>query len=121
MKRSQAVQTAATQLFAAETALDRALREASMLTVQLLDMRQAIGVSSVVGLDVMEHLSGAVASLHAGRVGMIRTHGALDDVKTRIGCRTVRLGGGMDKPEHDDVYGPTGLTVVGGTAEIEAA
>jgi len=98
MKRSDIVMAGADQLFVTENAVDQALTEAGQLISTLTRLRVAAGVSAVVGDEAMQSVLEATASLGVARSAITRAHGQLDEVKVRLGCRTVAVGTGQDKP-----------------------
>ena len=100
MKRSQAVTEAAQCLFSAELAIDSAYGETAVLASRLAHIRVQAGLSATVGQPVLEAVTKALGELAQARAEMVRAHDELSDVKTRIGCRTVAVGGG-DKETHD--------------------
>ena len=100
MKRSQAVTEAAQFLFAAELAIDSAYADTADLASRLAKLRVQAGLSAVVGQSAFDAVTAALGELSQARAEMIRAHGELNEVKTRIGCRTVATGGG-DKEEYD--------------------
>lgn len=97
MKRADMVRTGAAQLMLAEEALERALVETSSLGVLLGQLRLQSGISMVVGQDAFDEIASTITGLTAARRSMVRAHERLDQVKTKIGCRTV-AGGALDKP-----------------------
>ena len=100
MKRKIVAHKVADQLFAAELAIDRALSETARLTSLLSDARVEAGLSAVVGQSVMDRTCASIVSLAAGRRELVEAHGALAEVKDRIGLRAIAIGG-MDKPEEN--------------------
>lgn len=101
MKRAQAVQQAAELLWTAEEAVFTALRDVSVLTAGLIDIRRASGLSAVTGQDALNHIADTTAALHAGRSGIVAAHAELAEVKGRIGAGRVQLNGGMDKADQN--------------------
>ena len=102
MKRSQAVTETAQCLFAAELAIDSAYGETAVLASRLAQIRVQGGFSATVGQPVFEAVTKALGELAQARAEMVRAHGELSDVKTRIGCRAMAPAGG-DKEDHDIV------------------
>jgi hypothetical protein len=106
MKRKIVAFKVADQLFAAELAIDRALSETARLTSMLSDARVEAGLSAVVGQSVMDRTCASIVMLANGRRELVEAHGALAEVKDRIGLRAIAIGG-MDKPE-ENAPPPTG-------------
>jgi hypothetical protein len=97
MKRTEMVRSGAQMLVRAEDDIDTALRSTSELVVGLSGIRLESDLSAVLGHDAFESLAEAVALLTKARGAMVKTHGHLNDVKTRIGCATVADGTTKDK------------------------
>lgn len=117
MKRADAAQQAAQLLWIAEESVFTAIRDVSALTVGLIDIRRAAGVSPVVGQGPLDQLAQTATALHAGRSGIV-AHAELLDVKQRIGAGRIQLNGGGDKadaqlPAYEEVGVTTPLRVVG--------
>lgn len=111
MKRSQVVTEAAQFLFSAELAIDSAFAETADLASRLAKLRVQAGLSATVGQPAFDAVSAALGELTQARAEMIRAHGELNAVKTRIGCRAVATGGG-DKEQTDLAPAAAALTVV---------
>ena len=117
MKRADMVRSGAKQLITAENAVENALSEVAALASTLGRMRLESDMSMMYGQDAMTALVESMSMLSNARGAMIKAHGALDEVKTQMGCRTVMEGtGDGSKPTTDS---PTGLLVV--AAKREAA
>lgn len=97
-QRRDAAQQVAERLFAAEKAIDTALRCAAELNATIPVARTDANLSATVGQDAIESAAEAFASLVQARRRMVEAHHRLDETKTRIGLRTVAIGGGMEKP-----------------------
>ena len=108
LKRSEAVQIGAYHLFTAERAVALAVRETAMLTVTLLDAREQAGLSVMVGKEAFSRLSETTTSLHSSYAAIQAMHSELDEVKTRIGCRTVATGGQDKEDAVTDPMSPFG-------------
>jgi hypothetical protein len=100
-ERVEAVEHVAARLFAAEAAIDHALAAAAELSAAMPQARSQAHLSGVVGQEAIECAAASLASLIEARGRMIAAHGALDQVKTEIGLRTLGFGGGMLKPFPD--------------------
>jgi len=117
MKRVDMVRSGAKQLITAENAVENALCEVAALASSLGRMRLESDMSMVYGQEAMSALVESITLLSNARGAMIKAHGALNDVKTQMGCRTVMEGQSGDKPVNPP---PTGLLVVA-SAKREAA
>lgn len=98
MKRSEMVLAGAERLFQTEEAVDRALTETGEMLAALLRMRMAGGLSVVVGQEAVEGIISSATALAQARREIITVHGHLNEVKTQMGCATVAIGTGNDKP-----------------------
>ncbi len=114
MKRVDMVRSGAKQLISAENAVETALVEVATLASSLGRMRLESDMSLMYGQDAMSALVESITLLSNARGAMIKAHGALNDVKAQMGCRTV-MDGQQPKPD-----GTTGLLVVASTNQ-EAA
>ena len=114
MKRVDMVRSGAKQLITAENAVESALCEVTALASTLGRMRLESDMSMVYGQEAMSALVESITLLSNARGAMIKAHGALDTVKTQMGCRTV-MDGQQPKPDST-----TGLVVVA-SANQEAA
>ncbi len=119
MKRADMVRSGTKQLITAENAVENALSEVAALASTLGRMRLESDMSVMYGQEAMSALVESITMLSNARGAMIKAHGALNDVKAQMGCRTVMegAGNGSDKPPVGDP--PTGLLVV--AAKREAA
>lgn len=106
MKRAEMVLKGTERLVETENAIGKAFCEAARLAGDLEDMRIASGLSAVIGQEALSEVARAVALLTEARGAMVSAHGRLDEVKIRIGCRTVATGNGTDKGDTDDPVGP---------------
>jgi hypothetical protein len=97
-ERVEAAEQVAQKLFAAEAAIDSALKAAAELSAVLPTARVNGRVSAVVGQDAFESAAAALSALVSARNELITTHGALDRVKGEVGLRTLAFGGGFAKP-----------------------
>lgn len=96
-QRRDAVQQVADRLFAAEKAIDLALRCAAELNATMPTARSEANLAASVGQDALERAADAFASLVQARRQMVEAHQRLDETKTQIGLRTLAVGGGMEK------------------------
>jgi hypothetical protein len=94
MKRAEMARRGAEQLFQAENAVEVALCEVTALASTLGRMRLESNLSMVIGQDAMGALVETITMLSNARGAMVKAHGALDSVKTQIGCKTVASGNG---------------------------
>ena len=118
MKRVDMVRNGTKQLITAENAVENALCEVAALASTLGRMRLESDMSMVYGQDAMSALVESISLLSNARGAMIKAHGALNDVKSQMGCRTVMEGDTPNKPPASEAS--PGLTVVA-SATREAA
>jgi hypothetical protein len=97
MKRSQMVIQGTQQLLEAEAAIEEAIIKVANLASRLAEMRQEANLSMVLGTDAMGAIVKTFSSLGDARTTIVQAHLHLDEVKTRIGCKTVAGGTGGDK------------------------
>jgi hypothetical protein len=110
MKRAEMARRGAEQLFQAENAVEAALCEVTALASNLGRMRLESNLSMVIGQDAMGALVETITMLSNARGAMVKAHGALDDVKTRIGCGAVATG--ETKKDDTALPSPSGFHVV---------
>ncbi len=96
-KRIEATQMVATQLFAAEAAIDAAISETAKLSALMPEAKLIANLSTVLGQAALVSAGGTLQTLIAARHEIIKTHGALDDLKSEIGLRTMAMGGAVNK------------------------
>ena len=106
MKRAEMVVAATEELVDAENAVGAALAKVARFAGSLEDMRIQSKLSAVIGQAALVEVFKAATLLTEARGAMVMAHGHLDDVKTRIGCRTVAGSNGTDKGDHDTPTGP---------------
>jgi len=87
-------QRVATKLFATENAVDTAILEASQLLAGLIEARNEIGFSAVLGTEAVAKVSLALSALSDSRRAMVDAHNELNDAKLRLGVRTRMIGTG---------------------------
>lgn len=104
MTRQDVGEGLATQLYAAETALDGALKEAAMLAAMLPQARSDAYLSAVTGQKVFEGAAATVAALAQAGGHMVDTHHHLAVVARRLKL-DVLAAGPVDKPEDSPPIG----------------
>ena len=87
MDKDLVAQTVANRLFATENAIDVALIEASQLLQAMLQARQDLRISAVVGDRAPAQLAQAIAALSAARTAVVETHGELAKYLSDAGYR----------------------------------
>jgi hypothetical protein len=98
MDKALIAQTVANKLFATEDAVDTAIVEASKLMGGLVEARQEMRISAVVGTDAVAKVAAALSALAEARAAVVEAHNELAEVKLRVGIRT-KLLGVVDKSE----------------------
>jgi hypothetical protein len=111
MQIRKSAQTVADHLFAAEAALDEAIRCTAALAGALPAARLEAKLSAAIGQDAFAGASRTMTVLTDARAELLRTHSALGEAKNSIGLRHVAIGG-TDCPENPPATGR--LTVVDG-------
>jgi hypothetical protein len=96
-QRIAAATMVAKELFESEAAIDRALSAIARFQAVLPEARLEVGLSAVVGQDVVEQVARSLAAMVRVRAAIVDVHGKLDDLKTDIGLREMAMGGGMQK------------------------
>jgi hypothetical protein len=96
MKRTELVLRGTEQLRATENTIASGICETADLMSMLERMRMDSKLSAVIGQEAMTELAQTLTILTGARASIIRVHGHLDDVKTRIGCGSFMQGGGED-------------------------
>ena len=84
MDRAFVAQGVANRLFATETSIDKALAEASQLMAEMVEARQTLRVSAVVGDAAISKAAQTIASLSEARAAVVATHHELAEVKDRM-------------------------------------
>ena len=92
MDKALIAQTVANKLFATENAVDSAIVEASKLMSGLIEARQEMRVSAIVGDDAVGKIAAALSALSEARKAVVEAHSELAEVKLRVGIRTKLLG-----------------------------
>lgn len=96
-ERIEATNDIATQLFAAEEAIDTAISEMAKLSAMMPEARLRVKVSASLGHDALKHASASLAALVEARTSVVSVHSVLDQAKTDIGLRTYGIGAGWQK------------------------
>jgi hypothetical protein len=109
VKRRNAMEAVAPELFAMESASDDAILQSTRLTASLINDRRNAGLSAVIGHDAIERSGTTFSTLIAARREIIATHQELGSLKRQVGLGAVMVGGLGDKPdvEQADQAGPT--------------
>jgi hypothetical protein len=94
LEKALIAQRVATKLFATENAVDTAIMEASQLLAGLIEARNEIGFSAVLGNEAVVKVTTALSALSEGRRAMVEAHHELNDAKLRLGVRTRMEGTG---------------------------
>ncbi|MDB5430761.1 MAG: hypothetical protein JWP35_1877 [Caulobacter sp.] len=92
MEKAFVVQKVATKLFATERSVDAAMSDAAELMAMLMQARQDVRASAVVGDQAAVKLAEAIAAISAARSAVVACHNELADVKLRLGVRTKMAG-----------------------------
>lgn len=98
MQVRKSAQTVADHLFAAEIALDEAIRATAALAGAIPAARLEARISAVIGQDAFAGASRTMVVLTDARAELLRTHDALDEMKNRVGLRQVAFGDTKDEP-----------------------
>jgi len=94
LEKTLIAQRVATKLFATENAIDAAILEASQLLAGLVEARNEIGFSAVLGTEAVSKVSLALSALSDSRRAMVEAHNELNEAKLRLGVRTRMVGTG---------------------------
>ena len=81
-------QRVANKLFATEDAIDAAILEATQLLGGMIEARQDIGFSAVLGSEAAAKIGAALSALTEARAATVDAHNALAETKLRLGIRT---------------------------------
>lgn len=87
-------QGVANRLFATEVAIDTALAEASQLVTEMVQARQELNASALLGNEALAKVAEAIATLSAARSAVVVAHNELAESKLRMGIRTKMAGFG---------------------------
>lgn len=94
MDKSIVAQRVANKLFSTENAIDTAILEATQLMGGLIEARQEIGFSAVLGGETITKVTAALSALAEARAATVAAHNELADAKLRLGVRTRMISGG---------------------------
>ncbi|WP_249138048.1 hypothetical protein [Phenylobacterium montanum] len=94
MEKALIAQRVANKLFATENAVDAAILEASQLLAGMIEARQEIGFSAVLGSDAAAKIGVALNALTEARAAVVASHNELAEAKLRLGIRTRMIGSG---------------------------
>lgn len=94
----------AARLFAAEAAIDSALKEAAGLLALLPEARAQAYLSAVSGQRAFTGAAGAVSALTEARARLVDTHGVLAALARKMGLDTLAVGP-LDKPDDEPPIG----------------
>lgn len=97
MSRQAIGETLAARLYAAETAIDRALAETAALTAALPAARADAWLSAVTGQKAFSGAAASISALTEARGHLIETHNTLAAVARTLGLDTLAAGI-VDKP-----------------------
>ena len=92
MDKTLIAQTVANKLFATEDSVDQAIIEASKLMTGLIEARQEMRLSAVVGGGAVAKIAAALSALSEARKAMVEAHQELDETTLRIGIRNRVIG-----------------------------
>ncbi|WP_245678979.1 hypothetical protein [Asticcacaulis taihuensis] len=97
VKRQEMVLHGAEQLFIAERSIKAAMCDTAALISSLSQM-STNGVSVMIGQEAFEEAAATFTALTTARGAIVRTHNALDEVKTQLGCGAMAAGITEAKP-----------------------
>jgi phosphoglycerate-specific signal transduction histidine kinase len=97
-QRIAAATKVASELFAAETAVDQALASLARLQATLPQARSTANLSAVVGHNIVAQIAQSMSTIVEIRGEIVDVHSKLDSLKTDIGLREMAMGGLMLKP-----------------------
>lgn len=96
------VRHGAEQLFTAERSIKMAMCDTAALISSLSQMSSSNDISVMIGQEAFEEAAATFLALTNARGAIVRTHSALDDVKTQLGCGAMAAGGTGTKPPKSD-------------------
>ncbi len=111
MKRADTCRSVAHQLFAAEAALDGAIRDYARLTAEMMEARTRMNISATVGSQAVVRAAAVGAALAQARAESSALHAALAEVRDGLGVRMGDVGGG-DKTDTSRPLWPVGSASV---------
>ena len=94
VEKALIAQRVANKLFATENAIDAAILEATQLLGGMIEARQEIGFSAVLGSDAAAKIGAALSALTEARGAVVHAHNELAETKLRLGIRTKLAGVG---------------------------
>ena len=97
MSRLSVGEDLATRLYAAETAIDRALIETATFAAALPAARAEAWLSAVTGQSAFEGTAAAITALAQARAHIVKTHITLAALAGKLGLETLAVGP-LDKP-----------------------
>lgn len=97
----------AQRLYAAESAIDAALRATAGLAAELPTARAQAMLSATTGQRAFDGAAGAVTALVQARSQLVQTHGALSALARKLKMDDLAVGP-IDKPEDDPPIGAGG-------------
>lgn len=97
MSRQAIGESLAARLYAAETAIDRAIMETAMLAAMLPAARADAYLSAVTGQRAFDGAAGSLSALSNARSQMVQTHTALAALARKLGLKALAAGP-VDKP-----------------------
>ena len=97
MTRQSIGEALAARLYAAETAIDRAMTETATLASILPEARADACLSAVTGQRAFDGAAASISALAAARSHLIQTHNTLAALARRLGLETLAVGP-LDKP-----------------------
>lgn len=100
MEKIDVAKGLASELHETERAVDAAILQATRLITTMIEARQELNLSAVVGAEAQAKAMGAVAALSEAREALVASHGDLAIVQRKVGLGAVAIGP-LDKPEED--------------------
>ena len=97
MTRQSIGEALAARLYAAETAIDRAMTETAILASVLPRARAGARLSAVAGQGAFDGAAASISALAAARSHLVQTHLTLAALARKLGLETLALGP-VDKP-----------------------
>jgi len=97
MSRLSIGEDLAVRLYAAESAIDRALIETATLAAALPAARAEAWLSAVTGQRAFEGTAATISALAQARAHIVQTHETLAALARKLGLETL-AGGPLDKP-----------------------
>jgi hypothetical protein len=94
VEKALIAQRVANRLFATENAVDAAILEATQLLAGMIEARQQIGFSAVLGSDAAAKVGASLNALTEARAAVVDAHNELAETKLRLGIRTKMAGVG---------------------------